>query len=216
MNRYLIGKPHGGWNHWSADWDCADPEDHWAYLAVREYMWYWTWRQRGSTSRSLPPEEPKGYPGYVYAFRTVTGWFKIGRTINPSNRFGQYTGPSRISEVFLLRKVRNVRVAEKKLKEFMIESGFKSADGEWYLPGAPLGTVHFNAFYSHWRDLPGNLGNVVKPGWVYSRQNLLDALAEATTSATLSRRTGQCKQENQKDQTRCLPATRRVAVPLTA
>ena len=182
MNKYLTGKPYKGWR-FPQEVNYTDAGTYYLDEHSGDYRNYWVTRQRYDIDRAMPPEEPTGYPGYVYVLKSVTGWYKLGRTTIPLSRFSHYSGPSRIAQVLLLRKVKNIRTAELDLKEFMIENGFKRSDtSEWYLPEAPPQTVHFNAFYCHWRDLPSNLGNLVKPGWRYSYKSLKQLLETATIS----------------------------------
>jgi hypothetical protein len=87
-------------------------------------------------------------PGFVYFLRTVTGWYKLGRTRNWSRskkvdedpkgyRKNNYQGPSKPDRIFFVRPVRRMREAEKFLKQFLLNrpnSPYFLADGnEWLL-----------------------------------------------------------------------------------
>ena len=75
----------------------------------------------------------KDGPGYIYFFRTVTGWYKFGRTENWRRRIDKYIGPQRPAHIYLLRPVPKMMRAETQLKEFLLGgSRFYLADGnEW-------------------------------------------------------------------------------------
>ena len=88
-------------------------------------------------------------PGFVYFFRTVTGWYKFGRTEKWSRnksipgvelknfRKSSYIGPSKPQRIFFVRPVRRMREAEFHLKQFLLNrpnSPYFIADGnEWIL-----------------------------------------------------------------------------------
>ena len=66
--------------------------------------------------------------GYVYIIK-LDGYYKIGRTSNPSNRFGEYTKLMKEPEVILLIFCDNYKQVEKELHEMFSD---KNTNGEWF------------------------------------------------------------------------------------
>ena len=92
----------------------------------------WQRRERRANART-----EKDKPGFLYFFRTVTGWYKLGRTEDwIGKRWGQYTGPAKPERIFFVRPVKRMRQAESTLKDFVMGlEGFTSMNShnEWYL-----------------------------------------------------------------------------------
>lgn len=66
--------------------------------------------------------------GYVYIIK-LDGYYKIGRTSNPSNRFGEYTKLMKEPEVISLIFCDNYKQVEKELHEMFSD---KNTNGEWF------------------------------------------------------------------------------------
>lgn len=67
--------------------------------------------------------------GYIYVIK-VLGYYKIGKTQNPNNRFGEYTKLMQEPEVIILKKVSNYHNVEIELHKMFKH---KHTRGEWYL-----------------------------------------------------------------------------------
>lgn len=73
-------------------------------------------------------DQVKQEQGYIYVIK-VFDYYKIGKTQNPNNRFGEYTKLMQEPEVIVLRNVYNYHNVEIKLHQ-MFEH--KHTRGEWY------------------------------------------------------------------------------------
>lgn len=66
--------------------------------------------------------------GYIYVIK-VLDYYKIGKTQNPNNRFGEYTKLMKEPEVVILKKVSNYNNVEVELHKMF---SHKHTRGEWY------------------------------------------------------------------------------------
>jgi hypothetical protein len=78
---------------------------------------------------------------YVLIHPRMPGWFKVGKTTNPSRRLRQYqTGdPLRSFRFVLLRKMQNHHLAEEALIQRLDRLGYLP-HGEWF--EVPLCVLH--------------------------------------------------------------------------
>lgn len=66
--------------------------------------------------------------GYIYVIK-VLGYYKIGKTQNPNNRFGEYTKLMQEPEIIILKKVCDYHNVEIELHNMY---SHKHTRGEWY------------------------------------------------------------------------------------
>lgn len=66
--------------------------------------------------------------GYVYIIK-VDSYYKIGRTSNPNNRFGEYTKLMKEPEVISLTFCNNYKQVEKELHKMFSD---RNTNGEWF------------------------------------------------------------------------------------
>ena len=75
----------------------------------------------------------KPTPGFVYFFRSVSGWFKVGCTRDWNKRKTQYSGPSTVEEVLLVQAEDDMFKAESCMKAFVETSGYtRFRSTEWF------------------------------------------------------------------------------------
>lgn len=78
-------------------------------------------------------EKTKSYlyekDGYVYIIK-LNGYYKIGRTINPEKRFGEYTKLMEQPETICCIYVKNYKQVEKELHKMFSD---KNTNGEWFI-----------------------------------------------------------------------------------
>ena len=114
-------------------WSKEKVKFHWspAEWVAREQR-YRSWCEQRKNRKK--PEAPKREKGYLYFFESVTGWFKAGRTTSWKQRRRQYQGPAEPKRVFIMRRVNDMKKAEKQLLTFLNAHGYhrKSKMAEWF------------------------------------------------------------------------------------